>query len=351
MLSPWPRRFCEALCAAHQKGIIHRDLKPANIILSERGVKVLDFGIAHVAFDDMTLTRSDAVMGTFNYMAPEQRTGAKEIDARADIFSAGVILYRMLTGQLPIGVFEAASRLRRGVSARVDDIIARCLNNSPERRYPGAAELLADLRRLHRRRRVWVPVAAAAAVVALVGAGWVIAGRWNGDEATPPATDETVAQAPPNVEPPPAQPNRALEPAQQVAPENTANAPQVGFEQGKPTRQVPGLWPPGQAKDAAAQKEGAPTTTAPAKKTALGTGTKAAAIGTGTKKRKGPRRSKKKVETPQAPLRKEAAAKVQPVKEPPQSVNKAPQRAKKPLQQVDSGPPQQAQPQVLPQAD
>src|SRR5262249_25036540 len=98
---------CEALAEAHAMGIVHRDLKPANLFLTTRTdgtpcVKVLDFGISKGPNDgDDELTKTQAVLGSPSYMSPEQMRSARTVDARTDIWSLGVLLYRMITGELP----------------------------------------------------------------------------------------------------------------------------------------------------------------------------------------------------------------------------------------------------------
>src|SRR6185295_2367701 len=101
-------QICRAIDYAHEKQIIHRDLKPENILIDDRGhVKVADFGLAGVRGSDskLQLTATSVAMGTVNYMAPEQRRDAKNVDGRADLYSVGVMLYELLTGELPIGRF------------------------------------------------------------------------------------------------------------------------------------------------------------------------------------------------------------------------------------------------------
>jgi serine/threonine protein kinase len=145
-------QICRAVEYAHGRGVIHRDLKPENILFDEQagGIpKVSDFGLA--AFTDKDtpsrfhLTESHMVMGTFAYMAPEQRLDAKTADHRADIYSLGVILFELLAGELPMGSFEPPSRRKPGLDRQVDVVVARCLKSTPEERYQSATELIADL--------------------------------------------------------------------------------------------------------------------------------------------------------------------------------------------------------------
>ena len=106
-------QICDALQFAHDKGVIHRDIKPENILMDRSGqVKIADFGLAKLMgreAKDITLTGAGQVMGTPNYMAPEQIEHPQEVDHRADIYSLGVVFYQMLTGELP----SAASPRRR----------------------------------------------------------------------------------------------------------------------------------------------------------------------------------------------------------------------------------------------
>ena len=113
------REIAEALGAAHERGILHRDLKTENVMVTPEGhVKILDFGLARsLAGDDAPLTQADAVMGTYRCMSPEQAQGLP-LDARSDLFSLGVLLYEMLTGQSPFQGATALDTLTRVCSHR-----------------------------------------------------------------------------------------------------------------------------------------------------------------------------------------------------------------------------------------
>ena len=148
-----------ALEAAHGKGIVHRDLKPANILLAEGRAKLLDFGIARVragVTPDATMTNEMTVSGTPAYMAPEQAQGGAA-DARSDIFSFGAVLYEMLSGRrafsAPSGIETLTAVLRDDpppldAPAALSQIVKRCLEKTPGRRYQTAAELRAALEQL-----------------------------------------------------------------------------------------------------------------------------------------------------------------------------------------------------------
>ncbi len=134
---------CDALRYAHGEGIVHRDIKPANIMVSVKGeVKVADFGLAKIASADVSgLTRSGTVMGTLHFMAPEALTMGAVVDHRADIYAVGVMLYQMLTGKLPQGMFELPSKQVPGLDPRFDGIVSEALRERVEDRYQDAGRM------------------------------------------------------------------------------------------------------------------------------------------------------------------------------------------------------------------
>ena len=164
--------LADAVGAAHERGITHRDLKPENVMVTRDGrVKVLDFGLAQlrertVAVDSQAvtyLTEAGTVMGTAAYLSPEQAMG-REVDARSDIFSLGIVLFEMATGRHPFAGASAAeiiSAILRDKPAPVTErnaalpdhlgrIVGRCLEKNPEHRYQSAKDLRNDLRDLGR---------------------------------------------------------------------------------------------------------------------------------------------------------------------------------------------------------
>ena len=137
--------ICSALKFAHEKGILHRDIKPENILIDSSGqVKIADFGIAKLTGEDgkdlLTLTQRGFVLGSPHYMAPEQLESPGDVDQRADIYSLGVVLYELLTGELPIGRFAPPSK-KSDVDARIDEIVMRTLERERELRFQTVGEV------------------------------------------------------------------------------------------------------------------------------------------------------------------------------------------------------------------
>jgi eukaryotic-like serine/threonine-protein kinase len=157
---------CEAIAQAHELGIVHRDLKPANLYVINRRdgyplVKVLDFGISKIttAAVDSSMTRTSALMGSPLYMSPEQMNSARDVDRRTDVWSLGVILYELLTGQPPFNgetLPQVCAQILTGptpnvrernpaLSEAIQAVVARCLERDPSRRFPNVEELAAAL--------------------------------------------------------------------------------------------------------------------------------------------------------------------------------------------------------------
>lgn len=138
-------QLCASLEYAHQY-TVHRDIKPENVMIAEDGsVKLMDFGISKL-MTSTGLTATSVVMGTPHYMSPEQLKDSHAVDARADVYSIGVMLYEITTGNFPTGVPKPASQLMRDVPPALDPIIAKCLEPDPANRYASATELRNALR-------------------------------------------------------------------------------------------------------------------------------------------------------------------------------------------------------------
>ncbi len=136
-------QICEALQFAHDEGVVHRDVKPENILVDKKGrVKIADFGIAKIIgrAAEPALTETRGVIGTPQYMAPEQVERPQQVDHRADIFSLGVVFYEMLTGELPLGKFAPPSR-KVQVDVRLDEVVLKSLEKEPEHRYQHASQV------------------------------------------------------------------------------------------------------------------------------------------------------------------------------------------------------------------
>ena len=147
-------QICDALQFAHDQGIVHRDIKPENILLDRRGrVKVADFGLAKIMGGvrepapgqgappgASALTEGGKVVGTPQYMSPEQTENPSEVDHRADIYALGVVFYQMLTGELPGKPIQPPSK-KVEIDVRLDEVVLRALETKPERRYQQVSEV------------------------------------------------------------------------------------------------------------------------------------------------------------------------------------------------------------------
>jgi tetratricopeptide (TPR) repeat protein/predicted Ser/Thr protein kinase len=179
------RRVAEALAVAHADGIVHRDIKPQNLMLRDgklEGAALLDFGLARLTRGDATMTRAEAVLGTPGYMAPEQAAAQPDVDARADVFALGCLLYELCTGVAPFRAETAVAAMARvlledpaparqhapSVPEALDALLQRMLAKEPDQRPRDAAHVVDTLRELE------LPVAdepGARAVASALGEG------------------------------------------------------------------------------------------------------------------------------------------------------------------------------------
>lgn len=193
------RQMCSALASAHAEGVVHRDLKPGNIMRDENGrIVVMDFGLARSLEDTNKMTQTGAMLGTVEYMSPEQALGDK-LDARSDVFTMGLIFYELLTGNTPYkadtSLASLVKRTQERATALVDvdptipkpisDMVAKCLERDRGQRFQSAQEILDRIDEFEGKRapksifvaappakkKPWIPIAIAAAVVIALAVG------------------------------------------------------------------------------------------------------------------------------------------------------------------------------------
>ena len=184
------RQVCAALAAAHAENVIHRDLKPGNIMRDEQGrIVVMDFGLARTVDDSANMTRSGAIVGTVEYMSPEQAL-ANKLDARSDLFTIGLIFYELLTGKIPYKADSALASLIKRTQERavpvaeldpripkvLSDILVKCLERDPAQRYQTAQEIIDRLDEFEGRRSSttaiappWIPSKGSMVLTAVAG--------------------------------------------------------------------------------------------------------------------------------------------------------------------------------------
>ena len=136
--------LCHVLAHAHERGVIHRDLKPDNVLFDAAGpLKLIDFGLATLVNGDprYQLTQTAMTMGTVDYMPPEQRTDARSVDARGDVWSLGIILYELMSGTLPVGHFKPLTDRMPGLDPRLDQLVREALVSDRETRMQTAEEM------------------------------------------------------------------------------------------------------------------------------------------------------------------------------------------------------------------
>jgi eukaryotic-like serine/threonine-protein kinase len=276
------REIASALEAAHARGVIHRDLKPENVFLSQRegggaDVKLLDFGVAKLfgpmpAPDAAGLTSTGTIVGTPYYMAPEQAFAERDLDARADLWSLGVILYECLSGRRPFSADSVGQVLRLlalgqltplrevvpGLPPRLLALIERLLS-ARELRPANAAEVCVALDALNdppepepRRRSLRPALAITLALLALLGAGWLVVARGTA-QPEPAATPEPVASVPVPVAAP--EPG-ASPPVPTAAPSTPRTEPKRSARLAQPERAQPTAASSQPAADAGRREDG-----------------------------------------------------------------------------------------------
>jgi serine/threonine-protein kinase len=278
---------CDVLAEAHALGIVHRDLKPTNLFVTKRAdgsqsIKVLDFGISKApTTEEMKLTQTATMLGTPAYMSPEQMRSARQVDARSDIWSLGILLYELVEGHLPyfaesfaeLAVRVATEPFERMVAApELAPVIARCLGKTPKDRYQSVAELAADIARfatpdtartyvarIHRvlgravpnlyesspslpvraqsvpavqRNRIWIVVIVGGAVLGVI---LTLAFALGGSPEQPAPKESPIVRPAPPPEPAPAPPAAAVEPVVEPPPAPTPPPPAAPKKPATPT--------------------------------------------------------------------------------------------------------------------